>query len=131
MRTPSLPVVLVVGLLGCFHSVPARAATATSAKTACNLRGLSAVEREESQGLRRELEQAVTATTELPDGYAFNLDISKLTPTRLFRWVDLERRCCPFFAFGIDLSGNSTSAVLRMTGNAEAKNLIRAALPTR
>jgi hypothetical protein len=126
----AIGIFLVVTALGCAQRGAADRSVVTAPKLACNLRGLSSVERVESQQLLRTLGTAVAGIEELPNGYALRLDPAKLPPTGLFRWVDLERRCCPFFHFAIEISPGSDAVSLRLTGGAEVKEFIRSKLQT-
>jgi hypothetical protein len=126
MNRHRVAVLVTLAALGCAHA-PGGAPAARSAP-ACNLGALSAAEREESQRLRQSLGAAVTGMEELPDGFAFGLDAKKLPPASLFRWVDLERRCCPFFRFAIEIAPDTASTSLRLTGGAEVKDFIRSEL---
>lgn len=94
---------------------------------ACNLTGLTATERTESHALLERLGAAIVATDELSDGFAFRLEETRLPLAALSRWVDLERRCCPFFHFDIDVSANG-GTWLRLTGGAGVKDFIRTAI---
>src|SRR5262245_15337127 len=92
-------------------------------RIACNPSALTRDERVESQKLQGQLLAAVTHTDELPDGYALRLDEAKLPLASLSRWVDLERRCCPFFHFAIELVPN-TPPQLRLTGGDGVKDFL-------
>jgi hypothetical protein len=63
---------------------------------------------------------------ELPNGYAFRLPPALLTTTA--QWVSLERKCCPFFAFEIELSKHDGPLWLLITGSEGIKAFIRAEL---
>jgi hypothetical protein len=124
-------IVLVTATLGCAGGRGVTPPTARGATLVCNLHGLSSVEREESQHLLHELGGAVATVQELPDGYALSLDTAKFPPKNLFRWVELERRCCPFFRFGIEVGPDSASASLRLSGSPEVKEFIRSQMARR
>jgi hypothetical protein len=92
---------------------------------ACNISGLSATERKESRSLLSKLEGSVVELRELDDGYAFRIDESKLGWTDLSRWIELERRCCPFFGFAAEVTRDGGPVWLRLTGGEEVKDFIR------
>jgi hypothetical protein len=48
-----------------------------------------------------QLRAAAQETRELPDGYSFRLPSDEATIQRTAEWITLERRCCPFIAFGL------------------------------
>ena len=116
------------------HTDEARATAATSAtaepRLACNLNGLTPAERAESQKLLQQLGSAVVRNDELATGYAFRLDEDRMGLAALSRWVDLERRCCPFFHFSIEVVPANGGTWLRLTGSASVKDFIRSELGT-
>jgi hypothetical protein len=64
--------------------------------------------------------------TELPDGYSFDLDASISLP-EVGEWIALERLCCPFLAFQLDVRpGGATQLTLR--GPEGAKAILRDAI---
>jgi len=103
--------------------------TDTEAPFACNVNGFSPGEREEHRGLASRLADAVVATSELADGYAFTLDISRFSLIDLVTWTALERRCCPFFDIGFEWQRNGGPLMLRLKGRDGVKEFIRAEFP--
>ena len=91
---------------------------------ACNMNALTRAEREEHGRLAHELFAAVRARKELPDGYAFRLPHDALVQAA--RWIALERRCCPFFGFSLQLESHDGPLWLSVTGGAGIKPFIRA-----
>jgi hypothetical protein len=81
----------------------------------CNLNGLTAAERERSAGLRRALLDATVERAELSDGYGFRLS-DHASLAGVAEWIALERKCCPFFRFQLDVDGDSGPVWLRLTG---------------
>jgi hypothetical protein len=57
------------------------------------------------------------------NGYAFRLAPAKLVDAA--QWVSFERRCCPFFAFELELAKNDGPLWLRITGTRGVKPFIR------
>ena len=96
---------------------------------ACNVQGFSPGEREEHRGLAARLAGAVVTTSELADGYAFALDLSRLSLIDLVTWTALERRCCPFFDIGFEWQRNGGPLVLQLKGREGVKEFIRAEFP--
>jgi hypothetical protein len=95
---------------------------------ACNPSGLTTAERAESKLLLEQLGGAIAQLDELPTGFSFRLDEARLPFASLSRWVDLERRCCPFFHFEIAVLPDNGGTFLRLTGGAAVKEMIRAEL---
>ena len=66
---------------------------------------------------------AVRERKELTDGFAFRIDLAAAPLDEVARWIDLERLCCPFLRFGLEV--DSTAAWLRLTGLAGVKAFLR------
>lgn len=63
---------------------------------------------------------------ELPDGFAFRFEAQHYASITDF--IANERRCCPFFAFGLDVAPSEGPIWLRVTGSGTAKDIIRSLL---
>lgn len=63
---------------------------------------------------------------ELPDGYEFRFDVSALADVS--RFVENERKCCPFMAFRVEVAPASGPLWLRMTGPDGTRALLDAEL---
>lgn len=85
---------------------------------ACHLQALSAEQRKELRRLSARGVDAVVASKELPDGYSFQL---QLPLTEVAQWVDLWRRCCPFYEFQVDVHGEDGSIWLSLRGRPGVK----------
>jgi hypothetical protein len=68
--------------------------------------------------------------SELPDGYAYTLDTKKITLPEVAEWITMERLCCPFLTFQLDVKGNGESA-LTLRGPQGAKAILREEFPER
>jgi len=95
---------------------------------ACRLDALTTSERARHADLRAALESAILRVEELPDGFALHLPADAAVLVGAAEWIALERVCCPFFRFELILEGSSRRATLRLSGSAEAKELLRAEL---
>ena len=95
---------------------------------ACNLKAISAAERPRYNDLIKRLRIAVQDPTELPDGYTYKLDTKKITPPEVAEWIAMERLCCPFLTFQLDVKGNGDSE-LTMRGPEGAKAILREEFP--
>ena len=82
----------------------------------CRLDALTEVERARSAALQGELRAAMVERAELDDGWAFRLRDGVSLPG-VAEWIALERRCCPFFRFQLDVDGNDGQVWLRLTGD--------------
>jgi len=98
------------------------------AKFLCNVHGLTSAQRIEHKALMLKLKSSVRESRELEDGFAFRVDTAGLDLADLSRWVELERRCCPFFHFGIDVEANEGPTWLHLTGAQGVKAFIQTAM---
>lgn len=99
-------------------------AAGTGSSFACDMRALTTEQRTVHARLARELFAAVKTQRELPNGYAFRLASDRWLDAA--RWVDLERRCCPFFAFELTAAPDGGDSWLRVTGKPGAKAFMKA-----
>jgi hypothetical protein len=72
-------------------------------------------------------EVALTRQKE-PNGYAFSFPSTELD--EVSRFVSLERRCCPFLSFSIDVEAEDGPIYLRVSGPPGSRELIEAELLT-
>ena len=91
---------------------------------------LTAIETEQRQGHQALAERLLGPTAleivERADGYALRFgaeDYATIT-----RFVDNERRCCPFLRFVLDVAPGHGPVWLRITGPEGAKAVLRAAI---
>jgi len=95
-----------------------------SPQYACNMAALTRTERATHHQLSQRLLGAVEERRELRNGYAFRL------PAKTFmtaaQWVALERRCCPFFTFQLELARDAGPLWLKVMGSQGIKEFIRA-----
>jgi hypothetical protein len=104
------------------------AAADSSAPLACNIKAISAAERPRYNDLIKRLRAAVQDRSELPDGYAYKLDAKKMTLPEVAEWITMERLCCPFLRFQLDVQGNGDSQ-LTQRGPDGAKAILRQEFP--
>ena len=95
----------------------------------CNLEALTPSERAEHQQLTVRLAEAVRTTREIADGYAFEIDSTRISFVDLARWSEFERRCCPFFDFHLESRRENGPMTLRLTGREGVKEFIRVEFP--
>ena len=92
----------------------------------CNLGALTPAQRSEHQALTARLAAAIVKKSELPDGFAFELDRSRLPTVDVAAWIEFERRCCPFFDFTLECRRDDGPTTLRLTGRDGVKPFIQA-----
>jgi hypothetical protein len=73
----------------------------------------------------RQLFRAVIDVRELPDGYAFRLPNDADTLRKAAEFVSLERLCCPFLGFALEVEPKGGPVWLRLTGREGVKEFIR------
>ena len=70
--------------------------------------------------------RSVQDMRELPDGYAFELPNESDVLLTAAQFITLERLCCPFFGFGIEVEREGGSLWLSLTGREGVKPFIMA-----
>lgn len=93
---------------------------------ACDFTAMDAGQRERYRTLRRRLGEDFQEARELQDGYAFRHSSEADVLVALAEYVSLERLCCPFFDFAIEVGRGEVW--LRMTGPEGAKGILEAAM---
>lgn len=87
----------------------------------CNLSALDGDQRKHHRELTQKLRESVKEIRELTDGYAFRFTTETNRITLLAEWVALERLCCPFFAFQLEVGSDASPLWLRITGREGVK----------
>ena len=93
---------------------------------ACDFTAMDDEQRERYRALRRRLGEYFQEARELEDGYAFRHSSKVLVA--LAEYVSLERLCCPFFDFAIEVGHGEDEVWLSMTGPEGAKGILEAAM---
>jgi hypothetical protein len=93
---------------------------------ACDLTAMDDGQRVRYLALRRRLAEDFHEARELEDGYAFRHSSGEDVLVALAEYVYLERLCCPFFDFTIEVGRGEVW--LRMTGPVGAKEILEAAM---
>jgi hypothetical protein len=92
----------------------------------CNIDALTPTERSEYAALTTRIGPAVAKTAEIKNGYVITLDRTRVALLDVARWIDFERRCCPFFDFALSLARNEGPMRLTLTGPHGVNDFIRA-----
>jgi len=69
----------------------------------CNANGMTAEERARYDALMLSLDIKNRPRHELADGIAFELPPESAVIVKAAEWMCLERKCCPFFSFSLEL----------------------------
>ena len=102
------------------------AAADTVSPFACNLKAFQPNERTEWRKRIEQVMSAVTSKRPLADGYSFQIDPRKASFHDVAEWVELERKCCPFFVFELGMHGEDGSVWLNLRGREGVKQFIAA-----
>jgi hypothetical protein len=100
-------------------------AVAAPAPFACNMKALSPGERVHHTANTDRLKTAVVETQERENAVRLRLSDGRMDLTALADWVRLERRCCPFFTFSIEVEGNGGPTWLTLSGPRGIKEFIQ------
>lgn len=95
---------------------------------ACNFGAMDAGQIERYRALRRRLGEDPGEVRELDTGYAFRHSLEPGVLVALAEYVSLERLCCPFFDFVIEVRRGGGEVWLKMTGPEGAKGILEAAM---
>jgi len=91
---------------------------------ACNLGAMDAEQGKRYKALRQLLSADFTEARELENGYAFRHSSDAGVLVALAEYVSLERLCCPFFDFAIEVGCDGGEVWLRMTGPKGAREVL-------
>jgi len=97
-------------------------------EVACRLGVFSGAEGRRHDQLVANLRARVHARRERADGWSFQLADDAVALRETSEWISLERRCCPFLVFRIDVD-EDRGLWVTLTGPAGAKDLIAQAFP--
>lgn len=106
-----------------------KSTSGTSAPLACVPEAIPLSERSGHFALLTRLfAEAARERREVPNGYAFRFDAEAFDD--IARFVALERLCCPFLDFVIELSPHAGPLWLSMTGPETTREFLDVELPT-
>ena len=91
---------------------------------ACDLDAISAGDRPRYNELRKMLATSAVGKRELADGIAVQISTERMTLAQLAEWISLERKCCPFFEFKIEVAPASGPVWLSLTGRPGVKEFL-------
>ena len=112
-------------LLGAILTACTRALhAAADAPIACNMRALTSEQRKDLGQRGERVISAIASVRELNNGYAFHVDPAKVTLIEMAQWLDLWRRCCPFYEFRIDYRAADGDLWLSVTGRPGVKEYL-------
>jgi hypothetical protein len=92
---------------------------------ACDMSKLSPEQRTAHLATSRELFEKLQTVEELSDGYRFRLDGEPNVIVKAAEFIALEKLCCPFLNFGLEVEAEGGPVWLRLTGREGVKDFIR------
>ena len=95
---------------------------------ACDLSGLNPQQRDRRQELMGRVRAAAEERKELSDGYAIRLPSEPSLVMAAAELVNLERLCCPFFHFVMEIEREGGPLWLHITGRQGVKEFLKAEL---
>jgi len=102
---------------------------------ACDMTAIAADQREAHLATINKLFRAVESIRELPNGYSVRLPSESDVLLTAAEFIALERLCCPFFDFSLEIEREGGAVWLSLTGREGVKPFIMAEigqhLPTR
>ena len=93
---------------------------------ACDMSAIAADQRGAHAATIDKLFRTVEAIRELPNGYSFRLPNDSDTVLTVAHFIALERLCCPFFAFALEIEREGGALWLSLTGREGVKPFIMA-----
>ena len=87
---------------------------------ACKIHAIGAVDRPRYNDLVTRLRSATRDRKELPDGYEYLLESTKITLAEVSEWITMERLCCPFLTFQLEGVGRDSHLTMRGPDGAKA-----------
>src|SRR5260370_39403224 len=98
--------------------------TKSESPLACNLGAFTASEKPRYIELRGMVAVAVIGKRELPDGIALHVATDRIALADLAEWISLERKCCPFFDFRIEVAREAGTVWVSLTGRPGVKEFL-------
>lgn len=92
----------------------------------CILNGLTTEQRKRQSALKKQMEESTREVSELANGYAFRFKSDQSHIMMLAEFMSLERLCCPFFDFELEVAAGKDAVWLRMTGREGVKEFLKA-----
>ncbi|HEU4389647.1 MAG TPA: hypothetical protein VFV34_17715 [Blastocatellia bacterium] len=137
MRRTILDQLRTIGLIGLivYPSSAARPPKVTQQRDngvkelpiACLITALTPEQRTRHTRLMKQLRESATESHETPDGYEIRFPGHTPTILAIAEFITLERACCPFFKFELEISGGEAPVTLRVTGPKGAKQVLKTA----
>src|SRR5262249_40247657 len=93
-----------------------------------NLLGLTAAERQRQKELRDRIFSGTQTVKELSNGYAVGVPSTRENILAVAEFISLERVCCSFFHFDLEVGKTDQPLWLRITGGQGGKEFLKTEL---
>ena len=100
--------------------------TTINTPLACNLAAFNAKQSKRHQILAQRLFESVKDIQELPNGFAFRLPMESSLCIGVAEFITLERLCCPFLNFVLEVEPEEGPLWLKLTGPDGVKQFLQA-----
>ena len=97
---------------------------------ACNMNAISKAQRPHYDELMKRLRRSIQDRTELADGFTYKLDPNGIALQQIGDWMALERLCCPFLTFNLEVK-NDGMTQLSMRGPEGTKLVLKEDFPAK
>jgi hypothetical protein len=114
---------MLSGLPACVLGL--RLAGQAEAPLACDHKAINDAQRPRYTDLVNRLRASFTRQTEIETGYTYELDVEVISLPEIAEWITIERLCCPFLTFQLDVKGEA-SPQLTLGGPSGVKSILRA-----
>src|SRR4051794_40156704 len=94
---------------------------------ACNIKEICEAQRPRYNELVSRLRSAMHERNELPYGYSYSIRSNEITLPEVAEWITMERLCCPFLTFQLDVGVDNF--LLTMRGPKGVKAILREQFP--
>ena len=95
---------------------------------ACNVSPFSPAERQRWEELGQGWRNKVQEVHELADGYALRIPADAASIMAAAEWMALDRVCCPFMGFALEVEPEGGGVWLRLTGRPGVKEFMMQAM---
>lgn len=102
--------------------------TTQNTPLACNMAAFNVEQGERHQTLARQLFESIKEIQELSGGYAFRFPMESSLCIAVAEFITLERLCCPFLNFVLEVEPEDGPLWLKLTGSDGVKQVLRAEL---
>jgi hypothetical protein len=98
----------------------------TASPFACDMTAIEVSKRGQHIATIDALFRSTGEIREMPNGYAFRLPNESDVLVKAAEFIALERLCCPFFGFSLEIEPEGGALWLRLTGREGVKPFIQA-----